>query len=101
MRFIAERKLLFSSKSSDSTGTVTIKISEPFIATKENSSIPADGVVSGCIVVIDGIDEPEFCLYGTDSLQAISLASNIDPLIKTLSNRYDFYWSDGNPYFDE
>lgn len=101
MNYIAERKLLFSEKNSKSRKEVTIKISEPFVVTANDVTLPGDGTMCGCRVEIVGLDEPEFNLYGMDSLQAIQIASDIDSLIKRLSDRYDFFWSTGEPYFDE
>ena len=101
MRYVAERKLLFSEKSSPKTKEVVVKISEPFVATEDNAGFLGDGVASVCHVEIDGIDEPGFDLVGMDSLQAVNLASDIEPLIKRLSDRYDFFWVTGEPYFDE
>lgn len=58
-------------------------------------------MVAGCDVEIDGLDERKINYYGMDSLQAINLASDIDPLIKRLSAKYDFFWLTGEPYFEE
>lgn len=101
MKYIAERKLLFSEKGSQATKEMVVKISEPFIATENNVSFPVDGVTAGCHVEIDGLDEAGYDLYGMDSLQAIHLASNIDPLIMRLSDKYSFFWITGEPYFEE
>lgn len=101
MKYIAERKLLFSEKNAQSTKELVIKISEPFIATENNVKISVDGVTAGCHVEIEGLDESGYDLYGMDSLQAINLASNIDPLLERLSDKYDFFWITGEPYFEE
>ena len=101
MKYIAERKLLFSEKNGCVTKELIVKISEPFVATEDNSSFPVDGVASGCHVEVEGLDEAGFDLYGMDSLQAINLASNIDPFLERLSDKYDFFWITGEPYFEE
>ena len=101
MKYIAERKLLFSEKTSQETKEIVVKISEPFVATEGNANFPGDGVASVCRVEIDGLDEPGFDLVGMDSLQAVNLASDIESLIKRLSDKYDFFWITGEPYFDE
>ena len=89
MKYVAERKLLFSEKNAQNTKEIIVKISQPFVATENHAGFPVDGVASGCHVEIEGLDEPDFDLYGMDSLQAISLASNIDPLLERLSAKYD------------
>ena len=101
MKYVAERKLLFSEKNAQETKEIVVKISEPFVATENNAKFPGDGVASACHVEIDGLDESGFDLFGMDSLQAINLASNIDPLIERLSGKYDFFWITGEPYFDD
>jgi len=62
---------------------------------------PVDGMAAGCRVVVDGLDEPAFDVYGMDTLQAVSIASNIESLVKRLSSKFDFFWTTGEPYFDE
>jgi hypothetical protein len=99
--YIAERKLLVSEKGKRVKSEVRVRISLPYVVLQENVQFPVDGVVSGCHVDIDGIDERGFEVYGMDSLQAINMASDIEPLIKRLGARYDFYWITGEPYFEE
>jgi len=101
MDYIAERKLLFSEKNIHATKEITIKISYPYVVQQDDVQFPVDGVTAGCCVEIDGLDEPGFDLYGMDSLQAINLASNIEPLIERLSAKYNFFWLTGEPYFEE
>jgi hypothetical protein len=36
-----------------------------------------------------------------DSLQALPLAADVEPVLKRLSSRYDFYFPTGEGYFDE
>ena len=100
MKYIAERKLLFSKKNSHATKEVVVKISEPFVATENDVGFSFDGVMFGCHVEIEGLNEPGFNIYGMDSLQAINLASSIESLIERLSRQYDFYWETGDPYFE-
>lgn len=99
--YIAERKLLASEKGKRVRSEISVRISLPYIVLQESVQFPVDGIVSGCHVDIDGIDEPAFEVYGMDSLQAINMASNIEPLLKRLGARYDFYWITGEPYFEE
>lgn len=101
MRYIAERRLLFKKKNSELTTEFVIKVSEPFVLTGKEVTFPVDGVMCGCHVAFEGLDEPAFNLYGMDSLQAVNIASDIEPLIKRLSAKYDFFWITGEPYFDE
>lgn len=55
-----------------------------------------------CTVEFDGIpDETLGDTYGADSLQALQLAADVEPVLKRLSNRYDFYFPTGEGCFDE
>jgi len=101
VNYIAERTLLYSEKNTQTTKKMVVKISEPYIATENDVTFPVDGVTAGCHVEIEGLDEAGYELYGMDSLQAINLASNIDPLIERLSGKYDIFWHTGEPYLEE
>lgn len=100
-RYIAERILLLAEKNTSRTRKIRVKVSEPQIVEQSAVTFPVDGIMSVCHVDVEGLSEHSFDVYGTDSLQAISLAANIEPLIERLSSEYDFYWSSGEPYFDE
>lgn len=100
-KYIAERKLLFSTKSNANKRPFRLRISAPYIVEQQDVQFDVDGVVAGCHVDIDGIDEAAFEVYGMDSLQAVNMASDIEPVLKRLSLKYDFFWSTGEPYFDE
>jgi hypothetical protein len=55
-----------------------------------------------CTVEFDGItDETLGDTYGADSLQALQLAADIEPVLKRLSHRYDCYFPTGEGYFDD
>ncbi len=101
MNYIADRKLLVSEKGNRARKEVIIKISDPYIVQQGDVKFPVDGIISGCHVEIDGLDEQGFDLYGMDSIQAINLASNLDPLLEKMSAKYDFFWLTGEPYFEE
>jgi len=101
LRYIAERKLLASKKGSDQKIEVVIRITEPYIVQQQEKDFPADGVAAGCRIAIDGIDVPEIVVYGMDSLQAVNLASNIESLLEKRLSGYDFFWTTGEPYFEE
>ena len=47
-----------------------------------------------------GINEQvEF--VGMDSLQALEMVSKVERYLAGFSQKYDFYWMTGEPYFDE
>lgn len=101
IEIIAERKLLFSEKGNSKRVSFAVRISAPYIVRQEEVKFSVDGIVAGCHVELDGLNEPAFEVYGMDSLQAVNMASDIEPLLKRLSSKYDFFWLTGEPYFDE
>jgi hypothetical protein len=57
--------------------------------------------MSKCHVEFEGLSAYSFDAFGMDSLQAVNLASNIEAVIKRLSEEYEFFWDTGEPYFDD
>jgi hypothetical protein len=99
--YIAKRHLLFSKKGDGTPKRLTVGLCEPVVVAQEEVRYPVDGVMSKCHVEFEGLSEHSFDVFGTDSLQAINLASNIEVVIKRLSEEYDFFWATGEPYFEE
>lgn len=89
---IAERRLLYSLKDSAVRKDLIIRIGVPY--TDEN------GIVK-CPVEWDGLFETFADIGGMDPLHALHLATDVDSLLKKLQNKYDFFWEDGEPYFEE
>lgn len=89
---IAERRLLYSLKDSAVRKELIIRIGVPY--TDET------GIVK-CPVEWDGLFENFADIGGMDSLHALHLATDVDSLLKKLQNKYDFFWEDGEPYFEE
>jgi hypothetical protein len=90
---IAERKLIVKVKETGERKELTIRIGMPYW-------IP-DEEIAACPVEWDGLFERVADAKGIDLLQAIQLASNIDPMLKILQNKYDFFWPSGEGYFDK
>jgi hypothetical protein len=97
----AERRLLCSVKNSSSRIEVTFQVSRPHVTVASEAASVADGSTCTCEVTVHGLDEPSVKYFGMDSVQALQLASDLDPLIKRLSAKYDFFWLTGEPYFEE
>jgi len=98
---IAERRLLFAPKGSDERNELVIQVHRPYLVTQEMVSFTVDGETAGCKVIVTGLNE-EFTeeTYGADLLQALQLAADVEPILKRLSKRYDFYFKTGEPYFE-
>jgi hypothetical protein len=100
-RWIAERKLLYAVKNSNKKHEMVVRISAPYIIDEGSVDFPVTPGTSACIIEIICADlHLVETIYGADSLQALQLGSNIDPILKKLSKKYDLFFEDGEPYFD-
>ena len=98
--FVAERNLLYSLKGSDKRKRFVIRISVPYLVHENMVGFSVGEGFYGCQVEIEGINETYPDVYGADSLQAINIASNVEPFLRRLQKKYDIYWLSGDPYFD-
>ena len=96
-RVIAERKLNYSLKNEDRVRGLTILVFEPVLMENEQRQ-----TMAACSVLYDGIDFDYPEIYGMDRLQALDLALRaIDSNMELLKEKYNFYFLDGDPYFEE
>ena len=99
---IAERHLVFCEKGSPKRKPLVIRIFAPKPVDPASVSFPVAPGTAVCTVQFDGIPEETLGdTYGADSLQALQLAADIEPVMKRLSKHYDFYFPTGEGYFDE
>jgi len=96
----AERRLLCSAKNGSTRTEIVFRVSRPHVTTISEAGSVANGETFTCEVTIDGLDERSVKYFGMDSIQALQLASDLDPLIRRLSAKYDFFWPTGEPYFE-
>ena len=89
---IAERKLFYATKGSSVRKELVVRVGTPYL--------DEDGMAK-CPVEWDGLFENFADMCGMDLLQALQLATNIDSMLEKLRNKYDFFWSSGEPYFDD
>ena len=99
--FIAERRLLYALKGSDTRKEFVIGISAPYLVSQSMVTYPIGEGFAGCDLRLEGIDEEGEKLYGADSLQAVNLASNVEAFLKRLQEKYDLFWLSGEPYFED
>lgn len=101
-KFIAKRELLYSLKESSTRQKFCIRISAPYLIEEGMVSFRFDPGTAACKIEFDGLpDSLTEVVYGMDSLQAVNLASNIEPLLGRLQKKYDLYWLSGEPYFED
>lgn len=99
---IAERNLLFSLKGQTERKVLVIRIYAPRLVEPGSVLFHSDQGTASCSVAFDGLPEiPVGDTYGADSLQALQLAADVEPILKRLSLRYDFFFPTGEGYFDE
>jgi hypothetical protein len=99
---IAERSLVFCEKGSPERKPLLIRIFAPRPVDPNSDLYRSDADISSCVVEFDGIPDANLGeVYGADSIQALQLAVDIEPVLKRLSERYDFYFPTGEGYFEE
>lgn len=100
--WIAERKLLFVPKGGGERKELAIRIGRPYLVEPDKVNFAVHKGAGGCTVEFFGIDGGYLDnVYGADLLQALQLATDVEPILKRLSKKYDFYFPDGEPYFEE
>jgi hypothetical protein len=99
---IAERHLVFSEKGKSERKPLVIRIFAPRQVDPASVSFQVAPGTAVCAVEFDGIpDETLSDTYGADSLQALQLAADVEPVLQRLSINYDFYFPTGEGYFDD
>ncbi len=99
--YAAMRKLLFSNKGHPARHELTIRVHLPREVEPGSVNFKVSPGTAHCRVEFSGLDEPPYDAYGADTLQALSFAINVDPILKQLSATYDFFYDNGDPYFDD
>ena len=99
---IADRILFYSEKNSDVRNELIIRISSPFkVKEGEVDFVVGEQGAVGCRIETQGLDSEYIDnVYGIDSVQALNLATNLEPFLHRLSKKYDLFWDSGDPYFD-
>jgi len=98
--FNAERKLLFSIKGEDTRKVMVVCIGAPYIVDENTVNFPVGKGLVGCHVEVKGLpNKYSHEVYGMDGIQALEIATDIEPLLKRLSKKYNLYWSCGDPYW--
>lgn len=99
---VAQRKLMFSLKGSSERNPFVVQIMAPRELKEGDVEFPFTKGTAVCIVQFEGLPsaKPEQ-IYGADSLQALQLATNVEPILKRLSKKYDLFFPTGEGYFEE
>ena len=99
---IAERQLLYSSKDSVERHPITVRILQPTVVDATDVTFLVAPSTGECIVEVHGLPKPvSERYYGADTLQALQLAADVEPLLKRFTREFDFFFPTGEGYFDE
>ncbi|MBK9494035.1 MAG: hypothetical protein IPO08_05735 [Xanthomonadales bacterium] len=97
---VAERELLFSLKGKCERQRFAVQIYSPHLVTAADVSFAIDSGTACCRVVFLGLGESDYLAYGADTLQALALAVDVDPILRGMSKKYDFFFDSGESYFE-
>jgi hypothetical protein len=100
-RVIANRELLFSEKGKPARAILRVSVSEPRIADRTASGVELDAQAAVCTISFEGLGIADVEVHGADSLHALAQASDVDRYLRGMSKKFDFFWPNGDPYFDE
>ena len=100
---IAKRELFWSIKGSDIRNSFVVRVCAPYKVEKNEVPYEIDWVndvgAIACKVETEGLEKDnKHIVYAIDEVQAINMASNIEPMLKGLSKKYDLFWINGDPY---
>ena len=99
---IAERELLYSLKGGATRQKLVVRISAPYLVDEGMVKFKFDPGTAGCTIEFDGLPEGlTEEVFGADSVQALALAADIDPYLRGMRKKFDFFWLSGEPYFDD
>lgn len=97
---VAEREILYSLKGQHDKKKLTVRIGAPYLIEKDSVNFAFDKDAACCTIEFDGIDEKNIDVHGIDTLHALTLAVDIDPYLRGMKDKYDFYWPTGESYFE-
>ena len=99
---IAERRLCWAKKGESSRTDFFVRIGAPFVVEPGSVDFPVSEGTGACSVEFAGFPvDVNDTVYGADTVQALQLATDIDPILKRFSDQYDIYFPTGEPYFEE
>lgn len=99
---IARRPLQYSAKGESRRHDIEVRIYAPHVLVEGTVAFSFETGAAGCRCEIVGLpDVFDEMSYGADSLQALQLASDVDPLLRALQRKYELYFPTGEPYFED
>jgi len=83
-------------------GELKVEIYLPYLLKEGMVDFPITPGSAGCSLKIRGLSTDYYDqeVYGADTLQALQLASDVEDVLKHISNKYALFFSTGEPYFE-
>lgn len=101
MKTIAERRLYWAPKGQSERSEFTIRIGAPTLVEPGSVEFPVNEETGACRREYHGFPvKIDDTIYGADVLQALQLAVDVDSTLERFSDRYDFFFPTGEPYFE-
>ena len=101
-KIIAERRLCWVQKGETTRTDFFVRIGTPFVVDPGSVDFPVSEGTGACSIEFAGFPvDVNDTVYGADTVQALQLATEVDPILKRFSDRYDIYFPTGEPYFEE
>ncbi len=99
---IAERTLNTKHRETGASGKLLIEVHRPYALTQDMVNFPIENGAAGCSLRFVGLgtDLYDDEVVGIDTLQAIQLASDVEGILKKISQNYELFFTDGSPYFE-
>ncbi len=99
---VASRSLRFKNRNSNESGELVVEIYKPYLLKEGMVEFPVSVGNAGCSLRVTGLDTERYNdeIYGMDSLQAISMAVDVEGILKKISETYELFFQDGDPYFE-
>jgi hypothetical protein len=100
---IARRRLLFTTRDNATQRECTVGITAPREESAEEAAqAQRPDPMAVCEIVFEGLSVPPIAVHGSDTLQAIAMAADLDGYLRGLEREQgiEFFWDDGSAYFD-
>jgi hypothetical protein len=98
---IAQRDLLFSKKGSSAKLELHVRIGLPKVIDRTSTGVLLDPGSSVCTITFEGLGINDIEVDGVDTLHALAQAVDIDKYLHGMRKNFDFFWPNGEPYFDD
>lgn len=98
---VARRELRYSIKGESARYPFEVLIYKPIRLKPGDLNFPLNEGAASCKIEFKGLDECGHVTHGADTLQALELAVNVDPILRRMAEKYDFYFGTGEDYFEE